>query len=254
MAIAEQQYQQLLADVRELAERVDGIGMRLVGAENIASHHGDEHADLGRDPIKGATVKGHSHALALSVVATNTSTQASGTSHTVALPSGIEDGQLVLVFFAHGTTGSPTVTWPAGWTRFITLTGWQAAYRFVDGTEGASITVTTNTAQVSAHCTILIAGAARTAPEATTATGTSATPNPPSHSPVGGLQTYLWVAAGGANEPIAGPSGYENYLSAGTDTACIAATRIIATATENPGLFTANDSGWVIATISVLAA
>ena len=79
------------------------------------------------------------------VAATNTSSSAPATSHTVSLPTGIVSGDLLIVTFA-SNANAITHSWPAGWTELYdqtsgTMSG-SAAYRRADGTEGGTITVT----------------------------------------------------------------------------------------------------------------
>jgi hypothetical protein len=81
------------------------------------------------------------------VQTTNTSGESANvTSHTVNLPANISAGDLLIVFFS--CDGDSTVTWPTadGWasifhqTNSVTL---DIGYKIADGTEGATITVTT---------------------------------------------------------------------------------------------------------------
>jgi hypothetical protein len=126
------------------------------------------------------------------VGATATSTQASGTSHTVTLPTGIAAGHLLVAIF--GLRLATTVTWPAGWTPISTANLYYVAYRVADGGEGASITVTTSAARTSAHHVYRITGQHSAAPEI--ASADSATVNPPSLTPSWGADDTLWLASG----------------------------------------------------------
>lgn len=122
------------------------------------------------------------------------------TSHTVNLPASIAANDLLLGFFT--SDGDPVITWPGDWTLlFETVTGTAARfscyYKIASGSEGASITVTTDVNEKSAHTTYRIGvGSFTGTPEAgTSATGTSTTPNPPSLSPSWGANDALWIAA-----------------------------------------------------------
>jgi hypothetical protein len=100
------------------------------------------------------------------VQATNTSVEnAQTTSHTVALPSGIQPGELLIVIFGYKSGTDNTVTWPNGWYQFfqsdrVTNVGARAAYRWADGSEGTTITVTTGLSRDSTHISYRITGAA----------------------------------------------------------------------------------------------
>ncbi|HEX9895911.1 MAG TPA: hypothetical protein VGA78_18410, partial [Gemmatimonadales bacterium] len=106
------------------------------------------------------------------VVATNTSaTTTASTSHTVSLASGIQSGDLLIAmlsgYFDSGST-PVDVDWPAGWTEFFEQDATSStlhlavagAYRKADGSEGSTISVTTNLAVLAAHNAYRITGAA----------------------------------------------------------------------------------------------
>jgi len=131
------------------------------------------------------------------------STNTAGTSHTVNLPSGIQSNDLVLICLDKGST-SATIDAHADWIELLdeaSANGLYIAYRFCNGLEGATTTLTTSANTRSAEITFRISGAqnpAVTAPQiATTGSGTSATPDPPSVSPSGGTQDYLFIAFAG---------------------------------------------------------
>lgn len=256
MPTSEQRLRELEEIVEAMTARVDGIGTRLTGVASIASQHGGEHNDLGLDPIEAGDVEGHAHTVPKTPVveATNTSTSSLGTSHTVDLPANIVADNLLIVFFSHG--GGPTLTWPGGWTEFVDFSDQflNAAYRFADGTEGASITVTSSEAMSSAHNTYRISAAYQQAPEAATATGSSPAADPPSLTPIGGSKEYLWIAAVAAADPTAPPSGYEGFITAPRLKDCASAYRIIVTATEDPGAFTNGAATWNAVTVSIAPA
>lgn len=190
------------------------------------------------------------------------------TSHTVSLPSGISDGDLLISIVITDGGSSGVTTFPAGWTKFVAQTVFNSmnlsiAWRDADGTEGASITVTTSGSEQSAHITYRISGASdptTTPPEGSTATGLSTTPNPPSLSPSGGSDDYLWIAVGGINDSItisSYPTNYTDGVSINSNTsggrvASIAARRELNASSEDPGVFTLTTSeGWGSATVSI---
>lgn len=152
------------------------------------------------------------------------STNTAGTAHTVTLPSPIFAGELLIVILDKGSTAA-TVNALAGWTELLDENngnGLYIAYRFTDGTEGASISLTTSANTRSAEITYRITGAhPTTAPTiGTTGTGTSATPDPPASSTPGSTQDYLFIAcAGMAGEEAdddtwvnTAPTNYSNLL------------------------------------------
>jgi cellulose synthase/poly-beta-1,6-N-acetylglucosamine synthase-like glycosyltransferase len=170
-----------------------------------------------------------------SVQTTATSaTTTAGTSHTLTLPTGIQSGDLLIAmlsgFIGSGST-AVDISWPSGWTEFfeqdaststlhLAVAG---AYRQADGTEGTSITVTTNVSVLAAHNAYRITGAADPSvrpPEAASVgyTDTATNIDPPSLSPTGGAKDYLWlaVAAWRRTGRVAStdPTNYTNAIEA----------------------------------------
>jgi hypothetical protein len=160
------------------------------------------------------------------------STNTAGTSHVVTLPTGIQAGELLLVFIDKGSTAA-TFNALAGWTELLDenlANGIAILYRWADGTEGASITLTSSASTRSARIAYRIAGAANpgTTPPTlgTVGTGTSTTPNPGNCNP-GTAKDYLWFTLfGGAGEEAdddtwcnSPPSTYGNLLQKACGTA-----------------------------------
>jgi hypothetical protein len=207
------------------------------------------------------------------IATTNNGNDTSGTSHTVNLPASIASGDLLIAIFA--SDGSTAHTWPSGWdqaannligTTTSTDVTLSAKQRVADGSEGSTITVTTGASEWTAHITLRITGwHGTTAAEAGTATGSSATANPPSLNPTNwDVEDTLWVACacndtgGTDNDDItAHPSSYTGIqiVTAGTNAGgvCLAASqRNNATAAEDPGTYTApTTEAWVAGTIGV---
>lgn len=120
------------------------------------------------------------------------------TTHVVTMPSGIASGDLLLVFMAGGGTAF-TLNALTGWTELIdenAARGLHALYRQADGTEGASISLTSTVSDRSASIAYRISGAENPATQApqisTVATGTSQAPDPSTCTPTGGAKDYLW--------------------------------------------------------------
>jgi hypothetical protein len=227
------------------------------------------------------------------------------TSHTVSLPGSISSGDLLVTIFSMSRTNSPTISWPSGWTEFAYEGGptsgsntTAAAWRKADGSEGSSITVSTDDDGESGHKTFSITGAedpTTEAPESSTAsgsstspdppsltpsggsdkylwiaaaahidemeagpTGSSDSPDPPSLTPAGGTKDYLWIAAAGftgssSNEATAAPTDYSNLQTIGDfDTGIGTAERELNASSEDPGVFTWNESNpWTAMTVAV---
>lgn len=196
------------------------------------------------------------------------------TSHTVTLTGSIAAGNLLIIGFSYAITAN-TVTWPGGWTAIPSganeqtsgsSEGLASAYRWADGTEGASISVGTSVGTRSASICWRITGAmnpATQAPEALTAIGVNGQADPPSLTPTGGAKDYLWLAIGANSsltELTTAPTNYSNFdhaqALAGTGAATSAiggATRQLNAASENPGAFAGAEatSEWVGLTIAI---
>lgn len=215
-----------------------------------------------------------------SVAATNTSTTTSAaTSHTVNLPSGIQSGELLIsLITVYNDSGSTPidVTWPGGWTEFFEQDATSStlhlvtsgAYRQATGSEGSSITVTTNVGGYAGHNSYRITGAADPAvqpPEVSTTPyidDPGTTIDPPSLSPTGGANNYLWLAVAGWRRSgrtlVGSPTNYTNTLDANSGGGApgvhlVSARRQLNAASEDPGLFTvsANSERKIGATIAV---
>jgi hypothetical protein len=134
--------------------------------------------------------------------AIESSTNTAGTSHSVTLPTATSNN-LLLIILDKGST-SATINAHTELTELLdenSANGLYIAYRFMNGLEPASYTLTTSSSTRTARIAYRISGAQNpsvTAPQiATTGTGTSATPDPPSVSPSGGSQDYLFIAFAG---------------------------------------------------------
>jgi len=121
-------------------------------------------------------------------------------SHAVSRSAGVP-GRFVVVLFGYVITGQ-TITWPAG---YAPITGFKneqtnrcmdAAWHIDSGAESTTITVGTSSNTKSCHLSYSIAGAENaTAPAiGTAATATDANPDPPSITPGGGPQDFLFLA------------------------------------------------------------
>ena len=203
-----------------------------------------------------------------------TAISTAGTSHVVNLPSGAS-GNLLLAIMDKGST-SATVNALTGWTELLdeaSANGLYIAYRVADGTEGTTTTFTLSAATRGAWIVYEISGAIDPATQApqigTTATGTSATPDPPSITPTGGSKDYLFVAFAGmageeADDDTWGNTPPTSYTPspprqkscgvAGTNLGglILSAERQLTASTDNPGTFGVDVSAaWRAQTIAV---
>lgn len=206
--------------------------------------------------------------MAFPVVQTKNSgnTGATTKNHTINLPTGITAGDLLIVVFSVDT--APTITWPEGWTQifflaYSTNNTLDARFRRADGTEGATILITTLTNVGSSHTSYRITGYnSASNPEAgTTTSGSSANPDPPNLIPSWGAGENLWIATYGWNDGRKTNSSYpanftDNQIADGWNNSSGSG---IATCTQNlvapnidPGLATLSGSiKWIANTMVV---
>lgn len=200
---------------------------------------------------------------------TSQDTAADVTSHTVDMPAGIVAGDLLVAFFA--CDGNPTITWPSGANDGFTKIGTDiangsatilsVAYRDANGSEPATIEVTTSDAERSSHVVYRISGHdTAIAPEKSPgATGATTNPDPDSLDPAGAAKDFLWLATGGAdrNETWTdAPIDYTNLVTVtppNNKAATIgSARRNLNADQENPGQFTKSGTrAWVAVTVAV---
>lgn len=189
------------------------------------------------------------------------------TSHTVDLPAGIVANELLIgLIHAHSRGDVCTFTWPGGWTELLDFQiagsseAMSVAYRLADGTEGASIEVTTTgLGRRSSHSTYRLSGIedpATQAPEVSAgATGSSTTPNPDEATPTGGAKDYLWLAVAGIRGKTATiPTNYTDrvqIIGSVEQTSITSARRELNAASENPGTFTIVQTSWLACTVAI---
>ena len=124
-------------------------------------------------------------------------TRFSGSTHNANMPSGITAGDLLLC--VHGITDTATVTTPTGWT----LLGGTA-----DSTPDVTSNIFYKVAVGGDTCSIGLSTSRNGAaivyrideysgiPEMTSSNATTGAPNPPSLTPAGGSNKYLWLTFG----------------------------------------------------------
>jgi hypothetical protein len=202
-----------------------------------------------------------------SVTATNTSQQGTTTTtHTVSMPSG-SGGRLLMVL---GFSGNPTLSGTdiSGWTQIFVVTDsandqrMYAHYRDSDPS-GGTISITTNSAQVSNHRVWRISNADTSVAPAS-AQSASVGYDPPALNPAGwDVEDTLWITTINIFHEVAGLSitGFPaSYTATGQlngnavgEVTTAWATRDNAVASENPGAFTASneDGRGSVATIGI---
>lgn len=124
------------------------------------------------------------------------------TTHTINLPSGISNWDLLIVLF---TLDAGNATTPSWWNLIshTTTSSWDAPsfsyYRVADWTEGSTFTITSTWSENSAHYSYRITGANTTISLNSTWISYSSTwgqnwqPNPPSLSPARWASDTLWI-------------------------------------------------------------
>ena len=203
------------------------------------------------------------------------STPTAGTSHTINLPTATAN-QLLLIILDKGST-SATVNAHSELTELLdeaSANGLYIAYRWMNGSEPASYTLTTSASTRSASFAYRISGAENPATQApqigTTSSGTSATPDPPASATPGSSKDFLFIAFYGAAGEEADDDTWSdtpptNYTPspprtkscgvAGTNLGGLiaAAERALTTAAaENPGTFAKDTSAaWRAQTIMI---
>lgn len=191
-------------------------------------------------------------------------TTSSTTSHAVTLPTSIASGDLILVFIGSSNPNNGVFQTPSGYGEVHNdqqgASAGQAeiaCYTKIAAGGETSVTVTSTGNKSASWSAYRLSGAADPATtNSTTAFGTSATPNPPSHSADGGSGNHLWFAQGltTASRTITViPSGYGNEITANASNNYQSTSELAVTAaSEDPGTMTASASGtWGAATVAI---
>lgn len=173
----------------------------------------------------------------------------------------------IICVYDGNSTDAEFSSWGAGFTEFCdrsstTHMAIGAAYKWSDGTETGTFTVTTADTSTQDRATILmsIPGAHQsTPPEAgTMATATDAAADCPSFNPSGwDVEDTLWIVIGASGETSltgsyqgiqAAPTNYGNYFDSGMSADAIGAVELavafrqLAAASDDPGVFTTIDT------------
>jgi hypothetical protein len=144
----------------------------------------------------------------------------SDTNHVVSLPASIAAGELLMVFHFGGATDSTPNTAATGWTLLkdrpanFAVGHLACLYKVADGGEGATVTLTTDLAELSSAIAIRISGWHGTSvPEVSTGlAGTGTAPNPDSLTPSWGVEDTLWIAAVGVTGGVVNVTGFPSNM------------------------------------------
>lgn len=184
----------------------------------------------------------------------NSAQSVDATSHSVALPAGVQAGDLLVAVFS--TSVSATPSWPEGWVVAWSDALHSCAYKVADGSEGSSITVTTGSVRSAHHVYRIVDFDGGTPLSASgTSSAASGAPDPPNLD-VGVAADYLWIAmTGDGNVPIgAAPANYSDKVDSPIGQVVFngSARRELNASSENPGTFSApTNRPWVAATIAI---
>lgn len=162
----------------------------------------------------------------------------------ITLPSGVTNGDYLLLIFANDSAQGPTSHTGTGWTQIVqSINGANSnaltVYgKIADGSD--AITVNLFPDQCEYIC-YRITGAV----SADATADNLGTQDFPSHTPAGGSKKYLWVIAWGLhlnNDVTAAPTNYGANLTnvniAGGGCSAAASYRTNEAASENPGTYT----------------
>jgi hypothetical protein len=187
---------------------------------------------------------------------TQTADSADTTTHAINYPSSMTNGNLVILY-ASCRNSNASATWDAAVTPLFNTTPssgtsrsrYTAAYRTVDGSEGATITLTTSIANSCAAIAYEISGVhASQVPTCTTALQdvANSNPDPPEHTASWGSDDNLWIigySVSSTRTTSVTPTNYGNTVTvsstSGVDTTIASSRRAdTALSVDNPGTYT----------------
>jgi lysophospholipase L1-like esterase len=194
-------------------------------------------------------------------------TVTTGTAHTINLPTGIQSGDLIIIFWVDATT-TGSVSTPSGFTQLYSSTVGsrirRAWYKIATGSETDTVIVT-GAEERSAHTSYrILAGTFQGIPVAgSVVAGIDNSPNPPNLAPSWGSYKTLWIAASHSEGDIGGavPNGYGDYALGYTNSTgsahvrMMTAHRLLEAASENPVEFSLNQNrNWAANVVAVQGA
>lgn len=200
--------------------------------------------------------------------ATNADTS-TGTSRNISLPSGITAGERIVIIITADQVGV-TFTPPSGFSKITgsevtsSCSGVAFEKKVASGSESGTINCNASLSLgASAAIAMRVAGAHATqaGEAATTNSGGSSAPNPPSVTPSWGNEQNCWIAAAGcrgnrtvSSYPASYPSG-QTQISTGASAMTAIAARAFPATTEDPAAYALSGSSPVYGmTIAIRAA
>jgi hypothetical protein len=200
----------------------------------------------------------------IAIPTTSTNTTASGTSHAVTMPSGINAGD-VLLYFGCFAQPQPSLTYSGSWTNqqltnhVLSLTNEIClAVATLVAAGGDTLTITSGATSKGAHAVYRVTGCdmsswVQSNDGCTPSEGSSANPDPPTVADTTNFTRNLWVAYMGISGTRTTTSYPANYTtaqltqgsgsgSASTNCTIAVAARILTTTSDNPGAFTMSAS------------
>ena len=198
----------------------------------------------------------------------NTGSVEESTSHYINLPSGINAGDLILVFFTCDGDGVAisvnTSSSGTKWTKldeYSSLANTAACFSKIAESSN-TLELTTNSSESSTYIAYRISGTGLSNPVVQYNEGGVANADPPSVTPIFGNKEYLWIVYGGFDGtviPSAAPSGFTGLI---TEQSAYAEQPSSASAYDenqtgsayNPGTFTSSSAYWVTFTVCIAPA
>lgn len=195
---------------------------------------------------------------------------ANATSHTITLPTHASGDILVVLVGNDGTTGVTQTldagTSSAGWNNlgFISSASTSlcgcAVYWILCDSASENLTVTTSSGEMVSWVVYRITGGVSVdASSAGSASGGSANADPPSHTPSGGSNKYLWIVGGSWDGnvvvPTVAPTDFTNLTTVAHVSVAGAsmgtAEREFEGSSLDPDAFTSAAEQWAVWTIAV---
>lgn len=198
----------------------------------------------------------------------NTGSVEESTSHYINLPSGINAGDLILVFFTCDGDGVAisvnTSSSGTKWTKleeYSSLANTAACFSKIAESSN-TLVLTTNSSESSTYIAYRISGTGLSNPVVQYNEGGVANADPPSVTPVFGSKEYLWIVYGGFDGtviPSAAPSGFTGLITeqsayAEQPSSASAYDENQTSSTYDPGAFTSSSTYWVTFTVCIAPA
>jgi hypothetical protein len=201
--------------------------------------------------------------VAFPLIAGTSGGSAGGSSFSAVLPSGVQQGDMLIIFVARLL--ATTTTWPVGWNALVTNTtndyAFEARYKFAGASEG-NPTISYGRAESGQYRVLRITGhEPNVAPAiSTVSTGSSNAPNSPVLDPAAwATEDTLWLSVAAVtdingNTPV--PSSYPANYTAGptvtSDPRFVHAWRNLQAASEDPAAYAMSVTvTWFAATLAI---